>query len=138
MPKHIFNQQIIKKGKTEYSRTDRIAKEIKVILSDIFAKAQLKDTLLFDKMVLISQVFVTGDLSLAKVYVSSWNMNIAPDLLITTLNKHIPFFRRKIAKALKIKVIPNLIFIIETQFDKMDQAAEMFKTIENDSKSNDS
>lgn len=130
MSKHIFNNQIIKNNKATSNRPDRVAKEIKVILSDIFAKSQIRDPLLFDKMILISEVFITSDLSLAKIYISPWEMDIDSKLLLKTLNKHIPFFRHKITKALKIKVIPNLIFLMDDQFDKMDEAREMFKLIE--------
>ena len=64
-------------------------------------------------------------------------MDIDKKLLIKTLNKLTPFFRHKITKALKIKVIPNLIFAIDDQFDKMDEAREMFKQIEEPEKSED-
>lgn len=130
MSKHVFNNQIIKNNKATSNRPDRVAKEIKVILSDIFAKSQIRDPLLFDKVILISEVFITNDLSLAKVYISPWSVDIDKKVLIKTLNKLIPFFRHKITKALKIKVIPNLVFLMDDQFDKMDEAREMFKLIE--------
>ncbi len=137
MTKHIFNNQIIKNNKAKSNRPDRVAKEIKVILSDIFAKSQIRDPLLFDKIILITDVVITGDLSLASVYISPWSMDIDKKLLIKTLNKLIPFFRHKITKTLKIKVIPNLVFAIDDQFDKMDEAREMFKQIEEPKKSED-
>ncbi len=132
MSKHIFNNEIVKNNKNTSNRPNRVAKEIKVILSDLFSKSQIKDPLLFDKMILISDVFIASDLSLAKVYISPWDVSIDKKLLIKTLNKHIPFFRSKIAKALKIKVIPNLIFILDNQFDKIDESREMFKLIESE------
>ncbi|MDR2007695.1 MAG: ribosome-binding factor A [Alphaproteobacteria bacterium] len=136
MNKNIFQQDIVKSNKAPaFSRTDRIAKEIKVILSDIFTKSQLKDALLFDKIVLITGVEVSGDLSRAVVSISNWNVNVEEGLLIKTLNKHIPFMRSRIAKALKIKVIPNLFFVIDKQFDKMEEAAKMFKALEESEKS---
>ncbi len=137
MTKHIFNNQIIKNNKAKSNRPDRVAKEIKVILSDIFAKSQIRDPLLFDKIILITDVVITGDLSLARVYISPWSMDIDKKLLIKTLNKLIPFFRHKITKTLKIKVIPNLVFAIDDQFDKMDEAREMFKQIEEPKKLED-
>lgn len=138
MSKHVFNNQIVKNNKTVSNRPDRVAKEIKVILSDIFAKSQIRDPLLFDKMILISDVFITSDLSLAKIYISPWNMDTDESLLIKTLNKHIPFFRHKIAKALRIKVIPNLIFKIDYQFDKIEEANNLFKLIEEPNKKDES
>jgi ribosome-binding factor A len=136
--KQIFNNEIIKSNKAQSNRTEKIAKEIKVILSEVFTKSQLKDALLFDKIVLISEVKVNGDISLAKVYVSNWNVNLDDKLLITTLNKYIPFFRSKIAKALKIKTIPDLAFFMDDQLNKIIESEKMFKSLEDTTKNNDS
>ncbi|MDR0484929.1 MAG: 30S ribosome-binding factor RbfA [Alphaproteobacteria bacterium] len=138
MNKQIFNNEIIKSNKAQSNRTEKIAKEIKVILSEVFTKSQLKDALLFDKIVLISEVKVNGDISLAKVYVSNWNVNLDDKLLITTLNKYIPFFRSKIAKALKIKTIPDLAFFMDDQLNKIIESEKMFKSLEDTTKNNDS
>ncbi|MCL2567012.1 MAG: 30S ribosome-binding factor RbfA [Alphaproteobacteria bacterium] len=134
MNKNIFNSDIIKSNKPKSNRGLKIAKEIRVILSDIFTKSQLKDEALFDKIVLITGVEVSGDLSIAKIYISNWNVAMEGKLLIAALNKYIPFMRNKIAKVLKIKVIPNLVFIIDDQFDKMEESAKMFQALENSKK----
>ncbi|MFL1780585.1 30S ribosome-binding factor A [Candidatus Hepatincolaceae symbiont of Richtersius coronifer] len=167
-----FNKEIIKSGRERSNRPMRVGKEIKNILSDLFTKTQIKDPILFDKIIIISEVVVSPDLSHAKVYVFPWintsyqkkeifeeedlargiNLLVASDLskqqntqeirdkdnllnkdnnkiLLKALKNNAGFFRHVIGKNLHIKIIPLLDFVIENQFDKIEEVEAMFRNI---------
>lgn len=123
----MFNSKIIKPNKATSNRSLRIGNEIKQILTEIFFKSKIKDPLLFDKTIIITEVIVSRDFSVATVYVSPWvGMN---NDIIKALNLNAPSFRHQIGKQLKIKVIPKLHFRLDSQFDNMDKVNAMFAKI---------
>ncbi len=124
-----FRKEIVISNKPKSNRPERVAKEIRVILSEILSRSELKDPILFDKTIIISEVTITNDLSSAKVYIYPWDIKIDESILLKTLKKHVPFFRHQLAKKLRIKVIANLIFIIDKQLDKIQEVENLFKNI---------
>lgn len=123
----MFNSKIIKPNKVTSNRPLRIGNEIKQLLTEIFLKSKVKDPLLFDKTIIITDVVVSKDFSVATVYVSPW-IDMDNDT-IKVLNLNAPNFRHQIGKKLKIKVIPKLHFKLDNQFDNMDKVNALFAKI---------
>lgn len=123
----MFNSKIIKSNKATNNRPLRIGNEIKQILTEIFFKSKIKDPLLFDKTIIITEVIVSKDFAVATVYVSPW-IGISNDI-IKVLNLNAGNFRHQIGKKLKVKVIPKLHFKLDNQFDNIDKVNALFAKI---------
>ena len=131
-----FNSDLIitqRKGK-QSKRPLQMGKEIKRIISELFQKSQIKDHILFDRNILITHVDVNSDSSVATVYFYDFlsigieNKEKQQELLIA-MKRCVPFFRKIISKELKIKVIPQLFFKIENQFDRIEEVENWFKDL---------
>jgi ribosome-binding factor A len=131
-----FNSNLViaqRKGK-QSKRPLQMGKEIKRIISELFQKSKVKDYVLFDRNILITHVDVNSDSSVATVYFYDF-LSIGVETaekqkeLITAMKRCVPFFRKILSKELNIKVIPQLFFKIETQFDRIEEVEQWFKDI---------
>jgi ribosome-binding factor A len=79
---------------------------------------------------MVSKVELSADLSHAKIYVYTLANEISKETLLEALARNGGFLRSFVAKALSTKVTPALRFFIETEFDDLEYARELFKQIE--------
>ena len=122
-----------RKGK-QSKRPLQMGKEIKRIISELFQKSKVKDYVLFDRNILITHVDVNSDSSVATVYFYDFlsmgiDNNEKQKELLSAMKRCVPFFRKILSKELNIKVIPQLFFKIETQFDRIEEVEQWFKDI---------
>ena len=94
----------------EYSITNRLEKKIQRIISYNLIH-NIKDNRL--KSISIDDIKLTKDLSSAKVFCSVLISDLSTEDLEILLSNASGFFKKEIAKSLKIKKIPTLIFIID-------------------------
>ena len=94
----------------EYSVTNRLEKKIQRIISHNLIH-NIKDNRLKD--ISIDDIKLTKDLSSAKVFCSVLTSDLSKKNLESLLAKASGFFKKEIGKALEIKKIPTLIFIID-------------------------
>ena len=125
----MFNNKIFKKDSVS-KRPIQVSKEIKVIISDLLVKSQIKDAILFDASIIISEVITTNDLSYAKVYFYPLGNLLNSQDVLKALNKNAGIFRKHIGKKLHIRNIPELEFYLDNQFDRLEEVEEMFKKIQ--------
>ena len=92
----MFNQEIVKKQKAVSKRPLQIAKEIQKVLSAVFVKGDINNKILFDKTILVAEVDVSDDLSVASVKVIVSNNN-NPKEILDELKKMSGFFRSAVA-----------------------------------------
>ena len=95
----------------EYSRTQRVSEQIKRELAQIIHR-EVKDPRI--GMVTLSDVEVTTDLSYAKVYFTT--LNIESDVEkdpSKLLNKISPMLRSLLGKKIRLRVTPELKFIYD-------------------------
>ena len=95
----------------EYSRTQRVSEQIKRELAQIIHR-EVKDPRI--GMVTLSDVEITTDLSYAKVYFTT--LNIDSDLEkdpSKLLNKISPMLRSLLGKKIRLRVTPELKFIYD-------------------------
>lgn len=109
-------------------RPQMVAKEVKNIINDLFLKSKVNDARLFDKTILISEVTVTSDLSLAKIYILPQQQYNNAEML-QALNEMSSFFKHNIGKQLQIKVIPKPIFYLDDAIERAKAVDEMFNKI---------
>lgn len=90
-------------------RLERITEDIKRELTAIFRG--LKDPRVTQTMVSIVKVEVTGDLSYCKIYISSIDGIKKADEAILGLKSACGYIRHELGLRLKLRHIPELIFI---------------------------
>lgn len=111
-------------------RVKRISEEIKKIISKLIFDG-LKDPRI-DSLASITYVDLTNDYSIAKVYVSTFDDKKRNDT-VDGLNSAKGFIKREISKELKLRIMPELIFIAD---DSIEKSFELFEVIGNVNKDN--
>lgn len=97
-----------------FKRKDRVASEIKKAISQILEVESGNERL---KRVTLTDVEVTQDLRIAKIYVSSSLGNISHEATIDELKNASGFIKRSLAKKVRLKYMPNLIFEYDDSID---------------------
>ncbi|MDU2115594.1 MAG: 30S ribosome-binding factor RbfA [Peptoniphilus lacydonensis] len=106
-------------------RINRISEEVKRTISDI-VQNELKDPRI-PSITSISHVEVTNDLSYANVYVSVLGNDFDRDEAIEGLNSAKGFIKKELSKKIKLRAMPELIFIKD---DSIEKALELDKLID--------
>ncbi len=94
-------------------RNDRLSGEVKKAISEII-RNDVKDPRISDLMS-ITDAHVTEDLKYAKIYVSDYN-DIETTLIALESAKG--FIRKEIGKKVKMRIIPELIFIKDDSIER--------------------
>lgn len=92
-----------------YSRTKRIAEEIKKVISTMLISG-IKDPRI-NSMVSVTDVEVTSDLSYAYVYVSILGGD--EDSTLKGLKSAVNYIRREVSKNVKLRHTPQIIFKVD-------------------------
>jgi ribosome-binding factor A len=98
---------------TTFKRADRVADLIQCEISDILLK-QVRDPRI--RTVTITDVEVTDDLRLAKVYFVELAQDTIHAQTLAGLEKATGFMRRELGKRLKLRCVPDLIFREDASF----------------------
>lgn len=106
-------------------RINRISEEVKRTISDI-VQNELKDPRI-PSITSISHVEVTNDLSYANVYVSVLGNDFDRDEAIEGLNSAKGFIKKELSKKIKLRAMPELIFIKD---DSIEKSLELDKLID--------
>jgi ribosome-binding factor A len=84
-------------------------------LSDLIAR-EVKDPRVGN--VTISEVRVTSDLSLARVYFTPFASQAAPEEVLAGLNSASAYLRGEVGRRLRLRHAPRLEFVFDDSFDK--------------------
>ena len=110
-------------------RPDRMAGEIRKIIGELLVNG-VKDPRITENFVNVTDVEVTNDGSFAYVYLTTLSFGNDPDTkaaqqedVLSGMNSAKGLFKKEMAKALKVRRIPELIF-------RMDTAAEYGRHID--------
>ncbi len=96
----------------EFSRTHRVAGEIRKVLADLI-RQELSDPRI--GLVSITDVAVSRDLAHARVYVSALEMaGSDTETSVEALNHAAGLLRHGLGKQIRFRVLPNLRFIADT------------------------
>ena len=114
-------------------RQQKVQKMIKEELSLIFMN-KLKDPAF--SMVTITDVKVTPDLKLAKIYVSIYDRVLRDDIFLKIL-KIKKTIRATLAQKVKLRYVPELDFYVDKTMDYVEKMDNIFRQIkENDNEEN--
>lgn len=108
----------------ESTRQQKVARQIQRDLGDIFQR--LGNSFSQGKMLTITSVRVSPDLSLAKIYISIFPSNNAQTQL-EHMQTHIRVIRNELGKRIKnqVRIVPELAFFIDDSQDYVQHINEL-------------
>jgi ribosome-binding factor A len=112
-----------------YSRAERVAGLLKDILADTLRK-KVKDPRLAG--VLITDVKMTRDLKIAKVYFVASGNNVCKEKATEGIRRAGGFFKKSLSREMDLRYIPELNFFYDESFDYGSRIEALLKSIHSD------
>ena len=112
-------------GSGPSQRQLRVGELIRRTLSDVLLRADVHDPDLNRHSITVSEVKASPDLKVAIAYVLPLGGHDAEDAL-KALRRNAPELRHHIAKAMTLKYAPQLRFVLDETFDRMDDTRRLF------------
>jgi ribosome-binding factor A len=109
-------------------RPERVAEAMKRELADIIAN-KLRDPRL-GAMISVTDVEVTSDLSMAKVYVSVLADDPERAKVMSALAHSTGFVRHELSTRIELREVPDLRFTLDTSIERGARVEELLKKIE--------
>ena len=111
------------------TRLNRIDEEVKRALADII-RNDVKDDRL-SAMTSVTKVDVTQDLKFAKVYVSVYDTDKKRQASVDALNHGASFIRTRLARAVDIRRVPELTFLLDDSIEYSIKIAKLLDDVKN-------
>ena len=110
----------------ETTRQQKVARQIQKDLSDIFMHATREITQ--SRMITVTVVRMSPDLSLAKVYLSIFPSDDAGKI-IDNLQQHIKHIRLELGKKIRhqLRIVPEIAFFVDDSLDYAQHIDELLK-----------
>ncbi|MEQ8193258.1 MAG: 30S ribosome-binding factor RbfA [Rhodospirillales bacterium] len=106
-------------AKAPSQRQLRVGEEIRHVLADIFERGEVRDPGLQGVSVTVTEVRVSPDLKKATAFVMPLGGNAAQARdVVEVLTRAQPFLRHRLAKAVRLRHVPDLDFSVDTSFDQ--------------------
>jgi ribosome-binding factor A len=106
----------------------RVGELIRHALADLLSRRAIHDEVLERTIVTIPEVRMSPDLTVATVYVEPLGGGEeAARAAVAALARNAKWIRGKIAKAVNLRVAPNLRFLHDTRFDEAAKIATVFQ-----------
>jgi ribosome-binding factor A len=94
----------------------RVAEEIRHVLSGIFGRGEFRDPDLATAQITVTEVRIGPDLKRATAFISRLGRSDA-DVLLPALVRATPYLRGQVAKALRLRIAPDLTFAPDLALD---------------------
>lgn len=108
-------------------RPERVAQMIRREIAEILER--LRDPRL-SHWVSVTDVEVTGDLSMARVYVSILPSGAERDRSLETLRRASGYVRHELASRLELREVPEVRFLLDTSLERGARVDELLNKIE--------
>ncbi|MDF3605183.1 30S ribosome-binding factor RbfA [Paracoccus sp. DMF-8] len=112
-------------GSGPSQRQLRVGELIRRTLSDVLMRAEVHDPDLNRHSITVGEVKASPDLKVATAYVMPLGGHDANDAL-AALRRNQAELRHHVAKAMSLKYAPQLRFVLDETFDRMDDTRRMF------------
>ncbi|MGE4220550.1 MAG: 30S ribosome-binding factor RbfA [Alphaproteobacteria bacterium] len=94
----------------------RVGEELRHLLADLLGRGDLRDPALAGRSITVSEVRVSPDLRNATAFVIPLGGGDDTEML-SALRRAAPFLRSQVARAVRLRVVPNLSFQRDESFD---------------------
>ena len=102
----------------------RVGEELRHALAQLLRPGGLRDPALFDANVTVTEVQISPDLRNATAFVMPLGGANAADI-IAGLRRSAPYLKGQIAKAVRLRHVPNLGFQLDSAFDNAEHIAAL-------------
>jgi ribosome-binding factor A len=110
-------------------RTERVAQLIKQQISDTLTRDIETDGY---GLLTVTDVMMTPDLRIAKVYVSHFQSGKSDDDVLRFLDDQARTIRMAVGKSVRLKFTPELRFYIDQTLDRVERLEELIRKIHED------
>ena len=111
-------------GQGPKQRQLRVGELIRRTLADVLARADVHDPDLNRHSITVAEVSMSTDLKVATAYVLPLGGHDAKEAL-AALRRNAPELRHLVAKAMTLKYAPQLRFVLDETFDRMDDTRRL-------------
>jgi ribosome-binding factor A len=102
----------------------RVGEELRHVLAQLLRPGELRDPALFDANITVTEVRLSPDLRNATAFVMPLGgANVAD--IVAALKRSAPYLKGRIAKAVRLRHVPNLSFALDNAFDSADRIAAL-------------
>ena len=109
-------------------RMSRVDAEIQKALAEIISK--FDDVNIAGSLVSIMKVETFSDFSMAKVFVSVLGDKSKKSLIVKKLNDNKKTIRYELAHSMRLKNVPDLVFIVDEVEERAEKVLKLFEQIE--------
>ncbi len=106
---------------------DRLTEDVKREIS--VAMHEINDSRIADKIVSVSHVEITSDLSYCRIYVSVLGKEKSTGEAIECLKGAAGFFKRRINARIKLRKMPELIFLADNSLDYYEKISKLIDAL---------
>ncbi len=112
---------------TETTRQKKVARLIQKEIADIFIRKSSE--LAPGKMISVTKVRVSPDLSFAKIYLSIFPSTNQVDIL-QSVHNHVPKIRYDLGHKVRsqLRIVPEIVFFIDDSLDYIDKIDKLLKS----------
>jgi len=111
-------------GKEPSQRQLRVGQEIKKLIAQMLEKGELRNPILTETFITVTEVKVSPDLKYATAYVMTLNGEKLEETLIG-LNDSAWLFKKQIGAKLQLRYTPNLRFVEDESFKQVDKIEQL-------------
>lgn len=106
---------------------DRLTEDVKREIS--VAMHEIKDSRIASEIVSVPRVEITNDLSYCKIYISVLGSEEKGEAAVECLKKASGFFKRRINARIKMRKMPELIFLVDKSLDYYDKMSRILDNL---------
>jgi ribosome-binding factor A len=103
--------------KKSSARSQRVAAEIRKVLSEFFIHNSLHDEKVNTTFFSVTDVVVSSCLKHAKIYFSFFSDSVSEDECLNFLQLHTPHLRHHVGQHIRLKFVPELSFFVDDSFE---------------------
>lgn len=108
----------------------RVSEQVRHALSDVIQRGEIRDDVIENTVISVSEVRMSPDLKIATAFVSPLGSQ-DPQLVIKALAKNAKFIRGRVSGALRqMKYMPEFRFRLDTSYDNMARIDELLRSPE--------
>ena len=122
MPRPRDHEEFGAQGRSQ--RQLRVGEELRHALAQLLRPGELRDPALFDANVTVTEVQLSPDLRNATAFVMPLGGANAADI-IAGLRRSAPYLKGQVARAVRLRRVPNLTFALDSAFDSAHRIATL-------------
>ena len=105
----------------------RVGEELRHALAQLLRPGALRDPVLSDASITVTEVQVSPDLRSATAFVMPLGGGNTADI-VAGLRRSAPFLRGRIARLVRLRRVPSLDFSLDDAFDNAERIAELLRS----------